>query len=169
MRVILREWRLQLVYAELGHTASALVYLVADRPRHIELDNRSAPGTASVYPASLPCRPRQRFSPSASHYTSKKTSPFYKPNFNPTSPSHSYHHHIFILSDHGIVVCISIYLPDLCFGGRQIHTHAHRDRYLSISIEFYRCSFKPLTGTTRRDFRARYVKTTPITTAGIAQ
>jgi hypothetical protein len=84
---------LQLVYAELGHTASALVYLVADRPRHIELDNRSAPGTASVYPASLPCRPRQRFSPSASHYTSKKTAPFYKPNFNPTSPSHSYRHH----------------------------------------------------------------------------
>jgi hypothetical protein len=84
---------LQLVYAELGHAASALVYLVADRPRHIELDNRSALGTASVYPASLLCRPRQRFSPSASHYTSKKAAPFYKPNFNPTSPSHSYHHH----------------------------------------------------------------------------
>jgi hypothetical protein len=119
---------LQLVYAELGHAASALVYLVADRPRHIELDNRSAPGTASVYPASLPCRPRQRFSPSASHYTSKKTVPFYKPNFNPTSPSHSYHHHIFIFSDPGIVVCISIYLPDLCFGGRQIHTHTRTQR-----------------------------------------
>src|SRR5215218_2365192 len=88
-----RDWRLQLVYAELGHAASALVYLVADRPRHIELDNCSALGTASVYPASLPCWPRQRFSPSASHYTSKDTAPFYKSNFNPTSPSHSYHHH----------------------------------------------------------------------------
>jgi hypothetical protein len=76
---------------------------------------------------------------------------------------------IIILSDPGIVVCISIYLPDLCFGGRQTDTHAYRDRYLSISIEFYPSCFKPLTGTTRRDLRARYTKTNPSTAAGIAQ
>jgi hypothetical protein len=91
---------LQLVYAELGHAASALVYLVADRPRHIELDNRSALGTASVYPASLPCRARQRFSPSASHYTSKKTAPFYKPNFNLQAP----HIHIIIISSFCLIM-----------------------------------------------------------------
>jgi hypothetical protein len=159
---IQRDWRLQLVYAELGHAASALVYLVADRPRHIELDNRSALGTAPVYPASLPCRPRQRSSPSASHYTSKKTAPLYKPNFN----LQALHIHIiiiiFILSGHGSIVVV-LYVPDLCLGGRRAHT----DR--SIDIEPYRSCFKPLTGTTRRDLRARYAKTNPNTAAGIAQ
>lgn len=133
---IRRDWRLELVYAELGHAASALVYLVADRPRHIELDNRSALGTAPVYPVSLPCRPRQRFSPSASHYTSKKTAPFYKPNFNPTGPSHSYHHHhIFIFSDPGIAVLVLVYicLTFVLEGDRHAHTHMHTEIDLSIS------------------------------------
>ena len=45
---------------------------------------------------------------------------------------------IFIFSDPGIVVCISIYLPDLCFGVRQTDTHTHTEidiyRYRSSSI-----------------------------------
>jgi hypothetical protein len=59
---------------------------------------------------------------------------------NQISISQALHIHIiiiiFIFSDPGIVVCISIsiYLPDLCFGGRQTHarTHAHRDRSIDI-------------------------------------
>jgi hypothetical protein len=63
---------LQLAYVEFGHTAGALIDLVADLARHIELDNGSAFWTSSVHPARLSGRPCKSFSSSATHRRAKE-------------------------------------------------------------------------------------------------
>ena len=52
---------------ELGHTAGALVYLVADGTGHIELDNGGAFWTSSVHSAGFSCMPYESSSSSATH------------------------------------------------------------------------------------------------------
>jgi hypothetical protein len=63
---------LQLAYVELGHTAGALIDLVADWARHIELDNGSAFWTSSVHSAGPSSRPCKSFSSSATHRRAKE-------------------------------------------------------------------------------------------------
>jgi hypothetical protein len=64
---------LQLAYVELGHTASALINLVANWAGHIELHNGGAFGTSSIHSARLSCGPYKSFSSSATHTQTKKT------------------------------------------------------------------------------------------------
>lgn len=71
-------YALELAYVEFGHTARALIYLVADRTRHIELDNGGAFWTSSVHSARLSCGPRKGLSSSATHTHAENTMPIYK-------------------------------------------------------------------------------------------
>jgi hypothetical protein len=69
---------LQLAYVELGHTSRALINLVANWARHIELHYGGAFGTSSIHSARLSCRSYKSFSSSATHTHTKNPLPFYK-------------------------------------------------------------------------------------------